>query len=114
MNITTMFEREIKKMICIKDINQFEKALDDFKKPLSENDLNVFTSEFESIFKAKIYADIEKSKTERHTIENMLINRVNNNIVNGKPVSLTRDEIKIFNHTLKGYGQKTGSFQIHI
>ena len=40
--------------------------------------------------------------------------RINNHIVNGKPVSFTDKEIEIFNKALKEYGNEIASFQLKV
>jgi len=43
-----------------------------------------------------------------------LSQRLNNNIVKGRRVSFTKEEVEIFNNALKEYGNEIASFQIKI
>lgn len=44
--------------------------------------------------------------------KNWLYQRINENIVNGKPCRFTNEEIEIFNHALKDISQKIGSLSL--
>lgn len=44
--------------------------------------------------------------------KNWLYQRINGNIVNGKPCRFTNEEIETFNHALKDISKKTGSLSI--
>lgn len=44
--------------------------------------------------------------------KNWLYQRINGNVVNGKPCRFTPEEIEIFNHALKDISQKIGSLSL--